>query len=65
MLEPGINVGAFTTYDELPGKCLEYLENPEAIEEITVAGYEKVSASHTVLLRALEIVKLILSEKLS
>ena len=65
VLEPGINVGAFTTYDELPGKCLEYLENPEAIEEITVAGYEKVSASHTVLLRALEIVKLILSEKLS
>ncbi len=42
-----------------------YLENPDVADEITVSGFEEVSLHHTVLLRALEIVKLILSEKLA
>jgi len=34
-------------------------------ETVALGGYEEVSARHTVLLRALEIVKVIVSEKLS
>ena len=65
VLEAGRHLDSFAGYEELPAKCLKYLENPELREEITAEGFKTVSASHTVLLRALEIVKLILSEKLA
>ncbi len=65
LLEPGKHLDTFPSYDELPSKCLYYLDNPDIREGIAICGYEEVSARHTVLLRALEIVKLIVSEKLS
>ena len=65
VLEAGRHLDSFAGYEELPAKCMKYLENPELREEITAEGFKTGSASHTVLLRALEIVKLILSEKLA
>ena len=65
VLESGRHLVSFDGYDELPAICEKFLENAELRDEITVEGYKAVSTSHTVLLRALEIVKLILSEKLS
>ena len=65
VLEPGRHLFSFDGYEELPGICRKFLDNPGSAEEIAVEGFKAVSASHTVLLRALEIVKLILSEKLS
>ena len=65
VLESGRHLVSFDGYDELPAICEKFLENAELRDEITVEGYREVSTSHTVLLRALEIVKLILSEKLS
>ena len=65
VLEPGRHLDAFSSIDDLASKCMYYLENPDAADEITASGYEEVSMHHTVLLRALEIVKLILSEKLA
>ena len=53
----------FSSYEELAEKCAYYLEHPEVGEEAAAEGYRTVAASHTVLMRALEIVKSILSEK--
>ena len=44
---------------------MHYLDRDDEREEIAMNGFKKVEASHTVLLRALEIVKIILSEKLA
>ncbi|MBP5554319.1 MAG: glycosyltransferase [Lachnospiraceae bacterium] len=65
VLESGRHLVSFAGYEELPSICKKYLEDSELREEIALEGFKAVSASHTVLLRALEIVKLILSEKLS
>ena len=65
LLDDGTDVKTFSSYDELPDLCRYYLEHDDEREEIAVRGFETVNRSHTVLLRALEIVKTILSEKLS
>ena len=65
LLEDGTDVKTFSSYDELPDLCRYYLEHDDEREEIAVRGFETVNRSHTVLLRALEIVKGILAEKLS
>jgi len=54
----------FASYEELADKCAYYLENPEKREDAVANGYRAVATSHTVLLRALEIVKCVLSNKL-
>ncbi len=65
VLESGRHLVSFAGYEELPEICRKYLEDAQLREEIALEGFRAVSASHTVLLRALEIVKLILSEKLA
>ena len=64
LLESGRHLGTYSGYEEMASKCVEYLNDPDLREDMAVSGYETVSASHTVLLRALEIVKRVVSEKL-
>ena len=63
-LETGTHLKTFASYDELPDICAYYLEHADEAENMAAAGYDTVRISHTVLLRGLEIVKMILSEKL-
>ena len=65
LLEEGTDLVTFSSYEELPDICMHYLDRDDEREEIAFNGFYKVSASHTVLLRALEIVKIILAEKLA
>lgn len=65
LLESGKHLDTFRSYEELPSKCSYYLDDQDMRETVALGGYEEVSARHTVLLRALEIVKVIVSEKLS
>ena len=65
LLQEGTDVMTFSSYDELPNICMHYLDRDDEREEIAMNGFKKVEASHTVLLRALEIVKIILAEKLA
>ena len=46
-------------------EIFDYLENADIRENAVAEGYRAVAASHTVLLRALEIVKTVLSGKLN
>ena len=64
LLESGRHLGTYSEYEEMASKCAEYLNDPDLREDMAACGYETVSASHTVLLRALEIVKRVVSEKL-
>ncbi len=64
MLENGVHLKTFSSYDELPDICACYLDKADEAENIALNGFDKVSVSHTVLLRALAILKMILSEKL-
>ena len=64
LLEDGRDLKTFSSYDELPGIIMHYLDDVDEREDIAAAGYGTVSGKHTVLLRALEIVKPILAEKL-
>ncbi|MCR5618908.1 MAG: DUF3880 domain-containing protein [Lachnospiraceae bacterium] len=54
----------FASCEELAEKCAYYLENPEIRENAAAEGYKTVAASHTVLMRSLEIVKTVLAGKL-
>ncbi|MCR4792581.1 MAG: DUF3880 domain-containing protein [Lachnospiraceae bacterium] len=65
LLQDGRDLKTFDSYDSLHDAVLHCLENDEEREEIAITGFENVAASHTVLHRALEIVKIILSEKLA
>ncbi len=65
LLADETDLKTFSSYDELPDICSYYIEHDDEREEIALHGFQTVNASHTVLLRALEIVKLILTEKLS
>ena len=64
VLEAPKMLDVFSSYEELADKCAYYLENPEIREEAAACGYSAVASSHTVLLRALEIVKTVLADKL-
>ena len=64
VLEAPKMLDVFSSYEELAGKCAYYLENSEIREDAVAEGYRAVAAQHTVLLRALEIVKTVLSGKL-
>jgi spore maturation protein CgeB len=64
LLDAGREIATFSSYEELPDICMHYLEHDDEREEIAISGFNKVAASHTVLMRALEIVKMILAEKL-
>ena len=64
ILEAPKMLDVFSSYEELAEKCVYYLENTEIREDAVAEGYRAVAASHTVLLRALEIVKTVLSGKL-
>ena len=55
----------FSSYEELADKCVYYLENADIRENAVAEGYRAVAASHTVLLRTLEIIKTVLSGKLN
>ena len=65
LLDVGSDIVTFSSYEELPDICVYYLERDDEREEIAIGGFNKVEAMHTVLLRALEIVKMILTEKLA
>ena len=65
LLDVGSDIVTFSSYEELPDICMHYLEHDNEREEIAISGFNKVAGMHTVLLRALEIVKMILAEKLS
>ncbi|MBO7356829.1 MAG: glycosyltransferase [Lachnospiraceae bacterium] len=65
LLDAGTDIMTFSSYEELPDLCMHYLDRDDEREEIAQNGFNKVAASHTVLLRALEMVKIILSEKLA
>ncbi len=64
MLADGSHLRTFGSYEELPEICSYYLEHIEEAEGIAARGFEETAGSHSVLLRAIEIVKVILSEKL-
>lgn len=64
VLEAPKMLDVFSSYEELADKCVYYLENADEREEAVTNGYRAVAASHTVLLRALEIVKTVLAEKI-
>ena len=64
VLEAPKMLDVFSSYEELAEKCVYYLENTEIREDAVAEGYRTVAAQHTVLLRALEIVKTVLSGKL-
>lgn len=65
LLDVGSDIVTFSSYEELPDICMHYLDRDDEREDIAISGFNKVAASHTVLFRALEIVKIILAEKLS
>jgi spore maturation protein CgeB len=65
LLDEGRDIVTFSSYEELPDICMHYLDRDDEREEIAISGFNKTAASHTVLLRALEIVRMILAEKLS
>lgn len=55
-------VGTFDSHEEISEKVKFYLQDTDLREQITGDGYGLVSKTHTVLLRALEMVKDVLSE---